>query len=139
MIITLVKQYDNSFKPAFDEDYDKVKKIKPLALVKTNITQPRNLKFLRKFFGLIDLVYQNQEAYATADELREMITIASGYVDVVYTLDGNSHLEAKSISFAKMKEEEFEQLYSAVLDSIEKYFHFDKQSVRDEIDKQFST
>ena len=61
MELTLIKQFDNSFKLAYDSDFEKAKKIKPLKEVKCKITQPRNIKFHRKFFALINLVYDNQE------------------------------------------------------------------------------
>lgn len=137
MEINLVKQFDNTFKLAYDSDLEKVKKIKPLKVVKCKITQPRNIKFHNKFFALIDLVYRNQEHYTNSDHLRKDLTIASGYYEKRVTIHGEEITEAKSISFAKMTELEFSELYSAMLNSIEKYFHFDKESVKTEIEQHF--
>ncbi len=137
MEITLVKQFDGTFKVAYDSDLEKVKKIKPLKMVKCKITQPRNIKFHSKFFALINLVYNNQEHYNNIDNLRKDLTIASGFYEKRFTMHGEGVTEAKSISFANMTELEFSELYSAFLNSIEKYFHFDKESVKREIEQHF--
>jgi len=137
MDITLVKQFNGSFLPAYEGDLDKAKKIKPNKTVMCKITQPRNIKFHSKFFALINLVYNNQDHYNNIDHLRKDLTIASGFYEKRFTMHGEEVTEAKSISFAKMTELEFSELYSAFLRSIEKYFHFDKESVQREIEQHF--
>ena len=137
MELTLIKQFDNSFKLAYDSDLEKAKKIKPLKEVKCKITQPRNIKFHRKFFALINLVYDNQEHYNNIEHLRRDLTVASGYYTKRITIHGEEITEPKSISFSKMSELEFSELYSAMLDSIEKYFNFDKESVKEQIEQHF--
>ncbi len=137
MELTLIKQFDNSFKLAYDSDLEKAKNIKPLKEIKCKITQPRNIRFHRKFFALMNLVYDNQEHYTNIDHLRKDLVKASGYYTKRITIDGEEVAEAKSISFTKMTELEFSKLYSAVLDSIEKYFHFDKESIKTEIEQNF--
>lgn len=126
MELYLVKQLNGSLLPAYDSDYDKAKKIKQGDTVKCEVTKPRNIKFHKKFFALMNLVYQNQERYEHIDDLREQLTIAAGYYTATYTLEGVEQQKAKSISFAAMDELEFGELYSALLDVIVKYFHFDR-------------
>ena len=46
-------------------------------------------------------------------------------------------IEAESISFASMKQDDFNNLYSATLDAIVKYFSFDRKSMIDEIEQYF--
>ena len=41
--------------------------------------------------------------------------IQAGYYDQVFDLAGNFGIEARSISFGKMDQEEFEQCYSALI------------------------
>ncbi len=137
MKIAIVKQFDNTFKAAYDSDFDKLKKIKPNEIVMCTITKPRNIKFHKKFFALLNLVFQNQEHYTNIDHLRHDLTVASGFYTKRITIDGEEITEPKSISFAKMSELEFSELYNAFLNSIEKYFHFDKDSVNREIEQHF--
>ena len=137
MEITLVKQFDGTFKVAYDSDLEKVKKIKPLKMVKCKITQPRNSRFNAKYHVLVNLVYDNQEHYNNKDRLRKDIIRLAGYYEENVSIDGVITMDAKSISFAKMSEYEFGELYSASLDAIEEYFHFDKESVKREIEQHF--
>lgn len=137
MKLALIKQFDNTFKLAYDSDYEKLKKIKPMQMVECEIRTPRNYEFHKKFFALINLVFQNQEHYINIDHLRHDLTVASGFYTKRTTLDGEEITEAKSIKFSKMTELEFSELYSAFLISIEKYFHFDKESVQREIEQYF--
>jgi len=48
--------------------------------------------------------------------LRRAVTIETGYFDVSYDFDGNPSRTAQSISYEKMDQIEFEELYSRSLD-----------------------
>ncbi len=137
MELYLVKQLDNSFKVAYDSDYEKLKKIKALKMVKCEITQPRNIGYHRKFFALINMVYQNQERYNNLDNLRKDLIIEAGFYNEHIDLQGVVQQDAKSISFSKMKEDEFDELFNRVLDQIVNHFHFDKQAILDNIEQHF--
>ena len=137
MKITLVKQLNNSFKVAFDSDYEKIKKIKAGDEVECEIKKPRNYKFHKKLFALLNLVYQNQEHYVNIDHLRYDLTIAAGYYEKRISIHGEEITEPKSISFAKMDDHEFSEYYSSIVDQIVKYFHFDKQDILDNVEQYF--
>lgn len=102
-------------------------KLSPGELAQVEITIPRNPKFHRKFFALLNLGFDAWEPPCNMfyDELlvtknfeqfREDITIAAGYYEVTHDLHGNLKLRAKSISFSNMDDTEFEKVYSAVAD-----------------------
>lgn len=88
---------------------------------------PRNGKFHRKFFALLDIGYdcwepcrvrKNYKGRAVEkcrDQFREEITILAGYYEQTFNLKGEMKLRAKSISFAKMDDVEFERLYQSVV------------------------
>lgn len=137
MEIQFVKTLNGSFKLAFDSDFEKAKKLPLNEPFFVTYVKKRNAKFHRKFFALINMVYQNQERYNNYDELREHLTIASGYFNFSYDLDGVEIKKAKSISFAAMDETEFNDLYNAVTDTIIKYFHFEKQDIIDNVEQFF--
>ena len=137
MEIYLVKTLGGVFKPSHDTDYEKFKKLKSEQTYKCKVTQPRNVKFHRKYFALINLVYQNQERYDNADDLRHDLTVASGYYTQRLNLEGEIITEAKSISFSSMKQDDFNSLYSATLDAIVKYFSFDRDSMIEEIEQYY--
>ncbi len=137
MEIQLVKCLNGSFKLCFDSDFEKAKKIPLNEPFTVTYVKKRNARFHKKFFALINMVYQNQELYNNYDELREHLTIASGYFNLTHDLDGCEQKKAKSISFASMDETEFSDLYNAVIDTIIKYFHFDKQDIITNVEQYF--
>lgn len=107
---------------------------------------PRNSQFHRKYFALINYAfdcwqpnrkhktYKGQPIQKNFDRFRDDITIQAGYYDVTFDLEGKMILEAESISFAKMEDPEFEELYSATINVIlDKVLTNYKD--RDELDK----
>ena len=137
MEIYLQKQLNGSLLPVYDSDHDKVKKMKVHRDYKCVVTAPRNIKFHRKFFALINMLFDNQEIYKEADRLRKDLLISAGYFNEWIDFYGEEHREAKSISFASMGEIEFGELYSKVLDEIVRHFHFDKQDIIDNVEQYF--
>lgn len=123
MEIHLVRT-STGLRPYSDDDYDEMKKIKVGTIVKANIVRPRNVKFHRKFFALIRaawdcLTEQQRINLRSVDTFREQLLITSGFIEPLYDLNGKKFLEkAKSISFAKMDEPAFNEVYSKVLDTI---------------------
>jgi hypothetical protein len=133
--LTIVKQQDNSFKVAYDSDYETLKKFKVGDLLECEIRKPRNYKFHKKFFALLNLVYQNQETYNNIDDLREDLTVASGFYESRNNLQNEPVKKAKSISFAKMSEDDFGKFYNSIVDVIVKYFKFDKETIQENIEQ----
>ena len=122
-----------SFIPASEDDAALLSKVKAGETVKLILTRPRNIKFHRKFFALMQLAFdyweppKHGEGSAFADKMtvernfdrfRYDVTILAGYYDATYRLNGDVRLEAKSISFGSMSEDDFEKLYSKVIDVI---------------------
>lgn len=137
MELTLIKNLNGSFTPAHNTDYEKAKKLKLNEPYEFKVKQPRNYKFHKKFFALIDMVYQNQEQYLNSEHLRKDLIKAAGFYDTRTDLYGNEIQEAKSISFAKMTQSEFDELYGKVTDVIVQHFHFDKQDIADNVEQFF--
>lgn len=90
------------------------------------ISLPRNIKFHRKFWGMIDLVSQNQDRieYSTPKQGRDRMIYAVMFIlkRGVFWGPNKEHFERDSISFASMDEIEFGQLYTEVLSVCLKYF-----------------
>lgn len=107
-----------------DEDYEQLRTIKVGSIVKAKIVMPRNVKFHRKFFSMIRaawdcLTERQRENLRSVESFREQLLITSGYSEPMYDINGERFLErAKSISFAKMDEPTFNEVYNRVLDTI---------------------
>lgn len=137
MKITLVKNLNNTFSLAYNSDYEKAKKIKAGELRDYETKKPRNPAFHRKFFALINLVFDNQEIYSNTDDLRHDLTIEAGYFTRRTNLEGDEVKKPKSISFAKMDEHEFNNLYNAFLNVVIKHFGHDKEALEQELIQHF--
>ena len=136
MKISLVRTL-SGFKTAYDSDFELSKKIKLNEIYEYECKKPRNLKFHRKCFALINMVFQNQEQYTNIEHLRKDLIIESGNYDLRHDLHGVEIRESKSISFAQMDEIQFSELYNSVVDVIVKYFNFDKQDIIDNIEQYY--
>lgn len=134
MKIMLVKQLNGSLIPAYDEDKERLKRFKALEPFMADVTKPRNLKFHRKAFALFNMVFENQENYASLDHIREDLTIEAGYYDISVNIHGEPVKRAKSISFAAMDDLQFGEYYNAIIETIVKYFHFDKEAILENIE-----
>ena len=137
MNLYLVKKNDNTLAPAYNSDYDKLKKLKVGEEYKCEVRQPRNLKFHRKFFALINMVLDNQEQYTDADKLRNDLVVEAGFSETWADLHGVIQVRAKSLSFGSMTEDEFQNVYDRVIDVVVKHFHFGEQEILDNIEQYF--
>lgn len=137
MEISLVKQPDNTFKLAYDSDYEKSAKIKPGDIYKCTITKPRNYEHHKMYFALLNMVFDNQERYQHINDMRNDITIESGFYDEHINLHGDVVKTAKSINFASMDQFAFQELYERTKDVICLYFNFTPESIKQNIHQYY--
>jgi len=128
--LLMVRLPTGGFAPATDEDAEMIRKIKAGSMVRVEVRQIRNYKFLQKFFTLAKYAfdiwtetiepqeYRGVQVEPNFDRFRKDLIIMSGRFDAVYNARGEVRVEAKSISFANMSEDEFETLYSDVINVI---------------------
>ena len=135
MKLTIVKKLNNTFAIAYNSDYELAKKLKVGVEYQCDIKRPRNYNFHKKYFALITMLYDNQERYINIDHLRKDLTIEAGFYTVRKNLKGVEVYEANSISFSKMKQNDFDDLYSKTLDVIVKYFNFDKEEIINNVEQ----
>jgi len=111
-------------------------KLKSGTVVKGEFKKVRNYRFLRKYFALLNIAFENWEPgeinskYGVPeknfDRFRDDLTILAGFYEITIRLDGSTRPEPKSISFAKMDEEEFTILYNRTIDVLIKYVYKQK-------------
>lgn len=124
----IVKKINNSFVPVDDLNLEKMTGFKELGEYRATFTHPRNLQFHRKFFALLDVAfdawepspveYKGQVIEKNRQRFRKDLIILAGFGEPIFNIKGEVRYEAKSISFAKMNSEDFENLYSKVIDVI---------------------
>lgn len=112
---------------AWRKFWSRMVKMQPGELISVEMSFPRNPKFHRKFFALLQIGFEAWEPGFEAthkgepvgkdfERFRKDVTIMAGFYEPVFALDGTLELEAKSIAFANMDDAEFERVYSAVAD-----------------------
>ena len=103
-----------------------LKKKKLGSILSADVKEIRNYAFHKKLFALLNLGFEYFEPGEVSskygvpekqfERFRKDVIILAGYHHTVIRLDGTVRVEADSISFAKMEQETFDGLYSAVLD-----------------------
>lgn len=96
--------------------------------VHADFRRMRNSGFHRKFFALLNIAFDAWEPGKVTskhgvpeknfERFRKDLIILAGRYHVVVRLNGETAIEPESISFGKMDQDEFEKLYSAVIDVI---------------------
>lgn len=115
------------------DQYRLIKTGKPVTV---SVTQTRNLKFHRKMFALLQVVYDAQpepQAFLTVEDLLDALKVAVGHSKKMRQFDQNIVIP-KSIAFDKMDQANFEDSYERVVEVILK--HILPNTTRIDLDKQ---
>ena len=128
MKINLVVTSDG-FKPCEDDDYEKKRTLKRGTVVECTVKEYRNYQFLKKYFALINCAWeylsedQQRFFHDNKDSFRKTVEISAGNCEPVYNRTRNEWLDVpKSISFDRMTESEFSQMYERVKDVLYNLF-----------------
>ena len=87
-------------------------------LVTVRITRPRNVKHHRLAFAVLQEVFKAQSYYATLDAMLDDIKINIGHCEKRIGKKGNLWYKPKSISFAAMDQETFNEFYTRMMNFI---------------------
>ncbi|MFC1186425.1 DUF1367 family protein [Pasteurella multocida] len=117
---------------ASDEMYlPELQSFKNGEIYEVEIKRPRNPAFHRKVFAFFKFCFEHWSAENTEleflseakqfDTFRKNLTVLAGFREVTYTIDGRVRVEAQSLSFGNMKQDEFEQCYKALINAALKH------------------
>jgi hypothetical protein len=122
MKINMIKMPGGTFVPATDLDQEKTKKYKSNLEFEVDIPLRRNPAFHGKMFSFFRFCFEywasDREFMDEAGQFevfRNNLTVNAGYYNEYFNLKGEVRIEAKSLSYASMSQEEFERCYSAVV------------------------
>jgi hypothetical protein len=128
MKVILIKHSSGAMVPASEDEAEKLKSFKVGQAITCEIKKMRNYKYHQKFFVMIKIGFDCFEPAVTEykgfpvqkniDRFRKDIIIAAGFYDVEATIDGKVRAIAHSISFGKMSEERFNEVYNACCNAI---------------------
>jgi len=128
----LLKNTMSGLIPLYDTDFDEKKKLKIGEIYKVTITKARNVQLHRKYFALFNCAWeyltdeqqkffglQQNSDVIPKDQFRYTVQSAAGHCDKVFSLKLREWVDIpKTISFEKMDEFEFRELYHSVKDVI---------------------
>ena len=133
MKINMVKLHGGGLIASTDIDTDKMRRFENGGTYEIDIKLSRNPKFLSKmmvFFHYCFSHWDGWEAHEHCTEkeqferMRKDLTILAGFYVQTVRLDGSFRVEAKSLAFDNMDEDEFSECYHAVVQaSIKHIFH----------------
>jgi hypothetical protein len=127
----VLQKVNDVFVPSCDHDAEKLEVIKNGEYINCKTKKQRNGAYHRKYFALLNHVFHNQEKYDAFEAFRAEVTMRAGYFEEHKHLSGQVSYSPKSISFEKMDEIEFRDLFSKTIDVI--INHFMRNATPDEI------
>jgi hypothetical protein len=130
----LLTRKGGRFVPADVVSAEAIDGIREGETVRAVITRPRNVGHHRKFFALLQVVFDAQDRFPTVEALLDAIKIATGLYDT-YKLNGREVMKLRSISFASMDQKEFTAFYDRVLHLIVTHIlpHTDKADLEQRV------
>ena len=130
----LVKKQFGKLIPVYNSDAEKLKdaRLKEGLTYEVEIKRKRNIDFHRKYFALINLCFDNQDYFTEFEDLREYLICKAGFYTKIKTPDGEM-IKPMSISFAKMDDIEFNNLYKRTIDAICKFIDVEEKDIMNEI------
>jgi hypothetical protein len=128
-----VVRTDFALFPASESDAEKLKKIKSGEVLEVEIKKARNYQFHKKLFALLNLGFEAQNSFTAFDWWREYITMKAGFFESCKAPNGEFMYRAKSISFEKMDDFEFSELYKAVSQAIIEVCHITQKQLEDNL------
>lgn len=103
--------------PLYPHDFDEKRKLKLGQDYEVEVRNPRNIRFHRKFFALLNIGHENTKMNLPFEIYREYVIMKAGFVEIYDTGKGLLY-RPKSIAFASMSQDQFEDVYSRVLNVI---------------------
>ena len=131
MIVNMTKMAGGSLVPATDEDAELMKRFPSGEEFPVSIKLPRNPQFHRKVFAFFKFCFQYwsggneyQDYHGQFKTFRDNMVVLAGFRDEHFKIDGSIRVEARSLSFGSMSQEDFEQCYDALIQvALHKIFH----------------
>jgi hypothetical protein len=117
-----VKQQGGKLSPMDEPTQERMQKIRFGEVIEVEFKKKRNPLFHRKFFALMQLVFENQEKYQTMEALLTEMKLQVGHYDEHVTMGGKLIYQPKSIAFDAMDDIEFSEFYDKVVDATLKFF-----------------
>lgn len=122
MKLEFIKVPGGKLLPADDYTEEKMTKFQNGEQYPVEIKLYRNPQFHSKVFAFFNFCFEHwksdrefMDESGQFDVFRKNMTVLAGYYNEYYKLDGSVRVEAKSLAYAAMTQDEFEDCYSALI------------------------
>ena len=143
MKIKFFKAQGGMLVPADEAEAERMTRFKNGEMYQVDIKLSRNPQFLAKIMVFFNFCFSHWDGYVVTnncsekhqfDRMRKDLTILAGFYEQSYRLDGSIRVEAKSLAFENMDEEEFTECYHAVINSAMKHiFKKDDENIYNQL------
>ncbi len=113
-----MRKHLGALRPLGSHAEEALRRIKHGAEIEVTIRQPRNIRHHRKWWALINLVFENQSHYEQIDHMVLALKVALGHCDTVIDGQGKVLYHPRSMAFHNMDQTEFEAFYEKTVDLI---------------------
>ncbi|AUR81799.1 protein of unknown function DUF1367 [Vibrio phage 1.013.O._10N.286.54.F9] len=124
MKVSVIKQHGGVLIPANESEAERMKRFKTGEGYEVEIKQIRNYKFHQKVFAFLNFCFEYHVSRLDCavherqfEVFRDELTVNAGYYDEFWTMKGTLRIEAKSISYANMSQEDFEHYYNSLINA----------------------
>jgi len=111
----LLKRLNNAFIPIDDEGVEAFSKVKEGEEILVEYKRHRNVGNHKRLFSMLKGVVSNTDRYKTVDNLLSVIKLKSGHFETIVTHKGDAVYIPKSINFASMSEDKFQEFFSSAI------------------------
>jgi len=120
--LDMLKFHGGQLSPASEYAAERLEKFKNGEQYEIEIKLTRNPQFHAKVFAFFKFCFEHwrsdrefMDERGQFDVFRNNLTVLAGYYDTYYNIKGEPRIEAKSLSFANMDQEDFESCYQALI------------------------
>ena len=124
----MIKLAGGSFHPYNDIEQEKTVRFKTNELYTVEIKHTRNYQFHKKVFAFLNFCFEHWSCdrdclnlQAQFNRFRNQLTVLAGYYIELYNINGEVRVEAQSISYSGMEQEDFEKFYHALVNAALKH------------------
>jgi len=114
----VVRAANNCLHPADAVAHKYVGKLKYNEEIMVEARRPRNIRQLRKYWVMVDLVFENQEHFRSEDDLSDSIKLAVGLTKTVRMPSGEDYRIPLSIAIEAMPQDEFDDFYNRAVNYV---------------------
>ena len=85
----------------------------------------RSYQQLSMYFVMLKIAFDNQERFATQDEMEDALLLEVGHTELREKMNGEKYLVCRSVAYQKSRHEEFTQLVDRMRDKIIEVWDYD--------------